>query len=316
MPLDHYISQVHLRGFYSPKLRDRLYAIRKRDLNTFQPTATAVCAIQDGSTNSFLREDRAIEDFLKQIEPRYNDAVEALRSGAITQDTVFTIAGFVAFVASCSPAAMRIFSGFLRRNVETVSEMMDARGQFPPPPPQLGGGSMTELLRTGAISVDVDEKYPQAMGISSILSHTARFGNSGWDILRNDATDSPFFTSDFPVAVEATAHPQRINRIVPLAPDLAIRILPDEGTRQEKLDLAFPNFRYRSRTLQRSEVVELNRLIVQCAEDLVFFRDDQPWVRPFVENNREYRVQVHAEAIPTPKGKLLFFAHRIEKTQS
>jgi hypothetical protein len=316
MPLDHYISQVHLRRFYSPKLGDRLYAVRKSDLKTFKPTATAVCAIQDGSSNSFLREDRAIEDFLKKIEPHYNQAVEALRAEAITQETVFTLAGFVAFVATCSPAAMRIFSGFLRRNVETVSEMIDARGGFPPPPPQLGGRSMTELMRTGAIRIDVDEKYPQAMGISSILSHAARFGNYSWDILRNDADDSPFFTSDFPVAIEATAHAQWVNRIVPLAPDLAIRIQPDERTPQDKLDLSFPNFRYRSRTPQRLEIVELNRLIVRSAEELVIFRDDHPWVRSFIENNREYRVEPHTQEMRTPKGKLLFFAQRIMKAQS
>lgn len=35
----------------------------------------------DGSTNAYLREDRAIEDFLKTIEPNYNAALDKLIAG-------------------------------------------------------------------------------------------------------------------------------------------------------------------------------------------------------------------------------------------
>jgi hypothetical protein len=37
------------------------------------------------------------------------------------------------------------------------------------------------------------------------------------------------------------------------------------------------------RSLNHKELVEVNRLIVQCAEDIVFYRHDLPWVRPFIE---------------------------------
>jgi hypothetical protein len=67
MPLDHYIPQVHLKKFYSPALGDRMYAIRKTDLKIFTPNSKVVCGINDGSTNAYLREDRAIEEFLKTM---------------------------------------------------------------------------------------------------------------------------------------------------------------------------------------------------------------------------------------------------------
>ena len=35
MPLDHYVSQVHLKKFYSPALGDRMYAMRKSDNHAF-----------------------------------------------------------------------------------------------------------------------------------------------------------------------------------------------------------------------------------------------------------------------------------------
>ena len=63
MPLDHYISQVHLKKFNSPALGDRMYAIRKSDLKAFTPNSRVVCVVNDGSTNAYLLEDRAIEKF-------------------------------------------------------------------------------------------------------------------------------------------------------------------------------------------------------------------------------------------------------------
>jgi hypothetical protein len=37
-----------------------------------------VCRIADGNTNSYLREDRAVEEFLKEIEPKYNAVLKKL----------------------------------------------------------------------------------------------------------------------------------------------------------------------------------------------------------------------------------------------
>src|SRR5271166_4414355 len=62
---------------------------------------------------------------------------------------------------------------------------------------------------------------------SNILHHTSVFGNSPWDILHNGEADNPFFTSDYPAAIQVVDLNTPINRIVPLAPDLAIRIKPD-----------------------------------------------------------------------------------------
>ena len=61
MPLDHYVSQVHLKNFNSPALDD---------LKRFRTKSQDVCRIEDGSTNAYLKENRAIEEFLKDVEPR------------------------------------------------------------------------------------------------------------------------------------------------------------------------------------------------------------------------------------------------------
>ena len=53
------------------------------------------------------RGDREVENFLKFIEPVYNKSLDKLRRGAIDQEAIFAMAGFVAYVISCSPAGRR-----------------------------------------------------------------------------------------------------------------------------------------------------------------------------------------------------------------
>src|SRR5450755_2736294 len=115
MPLDHYVSQVHLRQFYSSALDGKqMHGFRKRDGHVFPCSSRDVCRVQNGSTNEYLLNDRAIEEFLKTVEPYYNAAIAELRTGRPSQDTVHVIAGFAAYVTSCSPTAMRLHTGPLR----------------------------------------------------------------------------------------------------------------------------------------------------------------------------------------------------------
>ncbi len=311
MPLDHYVSQVYLRNFYSPVLGDRMYAMRKSDLKSFTPNSKSVCRINDGSTNAYLKEDRAIEEFLRTIEPKYNPALERLIEGKIDVECIRTIAGFVAYVITCSPTGMRVFSEPLRAMVETMAVHADKGGLIPRPPKELGGESLAELLRSGDIKIEVDPKYPQAVGINSVMQHVAVFGNFKWDILLNPFNDNSFFTSDFPVAVEETADWRIVSRVVPLAPNLAIRIRPDLTIDRKRADLSFENFGYRMKHLRRREVVEINRLIVRCAEDTVFYRDDLAWIPRFIAKNRYYRVDQITNKLPAPGGSFVISTQRV-----
>ena len=208
MPLDHYVSQVHLKNFYSPALNGHMYAIRKSDLKKFPCAARDVCRIEDGSTNAYLKEDRAIEDFLLDVEPKYNASVAKLRDDKIDRESIYAVAGFIAYVASCSPAAMRINTGPLQGTVAAGVAVLDKQGLLEKAPPSLGGKSATELLGDGTIHFDIDHKFPQAISISNVTHHVSVFGNSKWEILHNNEKESPFFTSDYPVAIETTSDPR------------------------------------------------------------------------------------------------------------
>ena len=301
MSLDHYVSQVHLKNFYPADPPHLLYAIRKSDLHHFRCNSQSVCRIEEGSTNSYLTEHRAIEEFLKGVEPAYNRALDKLRRKDIDQESIYAVAGFVAYVNTCSPAAMRIHSGPLRAQIESAAKILDEQGVFGKAPPELGSKSMTELLDEGAVQFTVDGKYPQAMGISSITYFQSLFGNSMWEVLHNEEADSPFLTSDFPAAIERDENPI-VNRIVPLAPDLAVRIIPDYRLRGTKPDLSFPHLRVRHRRLKHTDVVNLNRLIVRSAEDTVFSNCGHEWVAGFVRKNRGYRIEAVVDRVPVNGG--------------
>jgi len=124
MPLDHYVSQVHLRNFYSPVTK-RLFAYRKSISNAFPPPLRRCCRIEDGSTNAYLKQDRIIEDFLREVEPNINASLTKLRDDKIDQECLFSIAGFAAYVASCAPAAMRIQTEPLRRPWKRTAILLD-----------------------------------------------------------------------------------------------------------------------------------------------------------------------------------------------
>ncbi len=302
MALDHYVSQVHLRGFVASDLGNRMFATSKSTLKRFTPTPKAVCRIEEGSTNDYLSDPRAVEDFLKLIEPKYNSAVDSLLASDIHDDVIMTLAGFAAYVYVCSPAGMRLAMGPLRASVEATAEILDRQGELPPIPQGLGASSIRELFEMQALKVDVDPKFPQAMGISQIVQLAAQLGNFPWEILRNEERGSPFFTSDFPVALQQSSDPRIMNRIVPLTPKLAIRILPNFESRTDEPDLSFSGFRYRVRTLRRSEVRVVNELLVRAAEDFVFYCEDHAWTPRFIERNRHYRTESVTERIPTPTG--------------
>ena len=304
MALDHYVSQVHLKQFYSPVLGELMYAIRKSDLKQFTPNAKSVCRLDEGNTNEYLSEPRLIEKFLKTIEPGYNAAVSALEQGSPDSKSVYVVAGFVSYVLTCSPAARRIYSKPLKGALEMKVRRMDKQGLFPPPPAGLEGKNLTELLESGKVELNVDPKYPQAIGIDNILEWVALFGNFHWEALINTHDDCPYFTSDFPVAIEPAADERAPNRVVSLTPKIALRIRPDINLLDKSTSLDFRNFSFSKRAVTRHEAIRINRILVRSAENAVFYRDDQYWITKFVTKNRNFRIEIDTVQIPHPKRTL------------
>jgi hypothetical protein len=257
MSLDHYVSQAHLKNFYSRVLGNLFYAIRKSDLKAFTTNSKSVCRIDEGSTNPYLSEERAIEEFLKGIEPKYNAVISKVSSGEIDAECIYVIAGFVAYVLTCSPAGMRIQSYPLKNMVEETAHILESQGSITPPPAELGGDTLTDLLASGKVHVEIDAKYPQA-----------------------------------------------------------IRIKPNLSQADVANDFSFSGFKSSIRKISRQEVININRLIVRCAETSLFYRDNQKWIPGFVEKNAKFRIEQRTHKIPHNKGKLLWSTLEVVEMRS
>jgi hypothetical protein len=180
-------------------------------------------------------------------------------------------------------------------------------GGVPPPPENLGGKSLTDLLGKSEVKINIDPKIPQAVGIANILDRVAQFGNCHWFIMRNEEPDCPFFTSDFPVGNESSDDPRVSNRVFPLTPDLAVRMEPNLRLDRAQRTFAFNHFSYKRRFVRRQEAIAINRLLVQSAEDTVFFCEDQWWIPKFVEKNRHFCVDTEVvNSGARPAGVLHF----------
>lgn len=289
MPLDHYVSQVHLRKFYARDLNQLLYAVHKRDGGEFTPNSRSICRIDEGNTNNYLSEPRAIEEFLTSVEPSYNIALDALANGTPSHDNVYTIAGFIAYVMSCSPAILRLESYPLRRMIEHVGVALDEAGRFPPMPEALGN-SFSDALQRGALNVNVDQMYPHAIGVTQIYSRLSAFANSDWLIL-NNPTNCPFLTSDFPVAYGPDGVHPFAYRTFPLSPSLAVRITTLERSKIADAELRFPHFRFGIREITRQEAIEVNRGIAKCAESQIYSSTMSDALRTFIRRNSNYRIE-------------------------
>jgi hypothetical protein len=144
-----------------------------------------------------------------------------------------------------------------------------------------------------------------------MMGRLSKIGNFLWEILLNDHPTSPFFTSDYPIAIEPDYDPRNFRLIAPLAPDIAVRIIPDIRLAKSKDDLMFSKFSHRVHRLSHAEVKRLNRRIIQCAENTVFYQRDEEWIPSFIAKYRHYRIETITEKLPTENGTLQLSTQKI-----
>jgi len=107
--------------------------------------------------------------------------------------------------------------------------------------------------------------------------------------------------------------PRVLNRVVPITPQLAVRIRPNITVDRDAPDYEFKSFRYKFRRLSRGDVARINRLIIQCAETVVFFRKRLEWVPRFVARNSGFRIEPKTARFPSGNGALLLFTQAIRE---
>jgi hypothetical protein len=100
--------------------------------------------------------------------------------------------------------------------------------------------------------------------------------------------------------------------VVPLAPDLAVRVILDR--KRSSADETFSNLTYIRRGQKRQAVLDVNRRLIRCAEELVFYRDNCEWVDRFIERNRRYRIEPITEMRVFEGRKVPFHTQSIQES--
>ncbi len=313
MALDHYIPQTYLSQFIVEELGSRIFVVRKSDQSTFGAHPKDLCRGDEHNTNKHLLHQRAIEVVLKEIEPHYRQAVNNFRCGKIAANDVFVISGLITSISICSPKGRSLQSGTLRASVEGLIRAGDANGEFPPPPKSLGAASLSEVIENGTIELDIDPRFPQAVGTTNFRELATRFGNAHWEILKTDAKVAPFISSDFPTGFELSPDPRVQNRIFPLAPDIAVRINLNIHERGNT-ELRFDKFSFAYKKINKDTVRAFNRSVVWCADKLIFCSTNEEWVVRFVRNHRNRKLDTLVDRIPTDEGEYIITRQRVVPT--
>ncbi len=283
MALDHYVPQVYLRHWISGDNGPLLNVIRKSNFKRFTPRTKDICAIPEGNTNRLLEDSQKIENALKAIEPKYNKALASLKNGQFDDESIWTISGFIACIMVASPTALRLNNPFLKAILRDMAVGLERRNLIP----GLEKKMIARGLERGAVDFKVDGRYSQAIEAEDMDKVIGLLTHGDWEVLHNRFSDNPFYTSDYPIALEVSKTiPWINNKIIPLSPSLAIRIKPRTDTKRQ--EQPFVNLSVKRRALSRGEVKMINTLVVRSAEEIVVYLKEHDWTLDFINRNRYF----------------------------
>lgn len=324
MSKDHYIAQTYLKHFIDPKFGTLMHAYRKHDLKYFTPTTKDICYEEGWDTNPYFQDSRAVDQYLKIVEPKWNRGVDNIEDLLRYEEVKYFMAGYIAVMASCSPTAVRTSTESIANIIASSGEMIAHQIQVQPelfpdvkPLPQ---ETFDKIMETGGLKANIDPKFSHAQMISNLLDMQWHFYKSPWMILVNE-TDSPFLTSDFPVAYYyAKPESQIPYRYVPISPRHSILIKPsleDANRKFPKEEMKqFPNTTVDITAVKHKFVRILNILMVQGAESLVLSAKNESWIPNLVKRHKDWCMDSGTVRMPYDDGELIISRMKPRKKEA
>jgi hypothetical protein len=303
VPQDHYVAKTYLRAFTDPKT-NCLHAYSKRDSRYFTPPPERVCKTMDWDQNpKFLSPPDALGQWLKIFEPHWAAAVAKLEaSHELMPDDKFVIAGYWAHLSTCTPMWRRVAADHQQRDLDTIyverfTEHAQAHPhQFPK------GGDYLPLLKDGKLKVEIDKDFPKALVTTQLLKHQWCLHHQAWDVVWNE-TDELFITSDNPSCFDYQyGSLLRAARYLPLTPRLALWTLIDQENIPEVGQNIAPANVSAGRTATSKFVRDMNRLVIQSAENIVLASEPKSYIPLCLKKYKNWKVCVNVSRIPTPDG--------------
>jgi hypothetical protein len=294
MAKDHYVARTYLRHFSLEGKDGFVNVIRKENLDRLEtiPIGT-ICYEQNGSDNHYFPEKpRVVEDYLKLYEPRWSDCIQKISDGTYTNETKSLMAGYLAYLRTCTPTAVRLGCENYADFVQHVYDKLEAKEYSNP------NSKYRDVIETirkhGGTKIEVDNKYPMAIGITNLIRIQSVISRSPWIVFKNE-TSVPFVTSDNPVCLQY--HESGFaDFYCPLTPWLAIVIHPIRETEEAGPDHVG--------AFKPEGIAKMNQLVVQSAEDLVIcndFEDAEKLIKEF----QDWQVELRKIKIPSGNGHVI-----------
>jgi hypothetical protein len=300
---DHFVAQTYLRHWVHPGSQ-LLYGYSKPSGKEFPCHTKDVCREWNWDTNPrFKNNPQLLADFRKMFEPHWNPTIGAIRSGSMSVDDRFALAGYWAQLTTCTPAwhrnAVELYEQRLLDFIPLIAENVARKN--PEHKAQL-----EKAVAKGQIKPKVDEDFVKGILTAHLTDATFLLYEQDWALLLND-TGIPFITSDNPSSVlPRRAFSDPLTRFLPLAPDLAIVAMIDPGKKRE-VDpaTALTNLRpglLRRYRIQRRAAARFNRIVAMNADTMVLCSEPDRHVRRLVRNHRRFGIDILQEKFRTPDG--------------
>lgn len=292
MALDHYVSQVHLKQFLRQSDKKLLIAVRKSDLSVFTPRPKDVCRVEDGSTNQYLTENRAVEQLLKEVEPAYEPCLAKVAAGELDWKARQVFSGFLAYIQTYTPAALRMFDPLTRAILERTAKLLEESGELEPISvpelPDWHGKTLSQLTEEGKVKLEIDLKMPQALATTQLLKVRDSLASSDVTVFRPTGR-SRFLTSDFPSVILGHFQNKFAQRFLPISPKLGLLFHTHTSIKERE------EMHHRFVDLGERGTQSINDEIIRAAEGLVFSTHRYPWLLDRVKQFRKYRVETVLE---------------------
>jgi hypothetical protein len=302
MAKDHFVAQTYLRQWVDPAT-EKMRGYGKRTGKEFPCATENVCREWNWDVNPrFENNPRLMDDYRKIFEPQWRPAVSAVRSGQMSIDDRFALAGYWALLTTCTPSWHR--NAVLVANKQLADFIPLVARHLVKEKPEYQE-FVEDALAKGKIQPNPDPQDIKAMLTQQLTRTTFLLYQQDWVIIRND-TKAPFITSDNPSSVfPRRPFSQGLVRFLPLAPDRALLTVIDPKIQRvadiDDLDKVSPG-RIRQAPVTRKQAAKLNRITVMNADELVLAVNESRAVRRLVRNHRDFIVAVKSERMPLPNG--------------
>lgn len=299
MSNDHFVAQTYLKHFGDPNAKGMLHAYRKTDGKEFPCWPKDVCAEWEGDLNDWFPDNPGmLGDFRKIFEPYWNPAVQTILEGSsIDPSEKFALSGYMANLMVCTPAWRRIGQRLYRQSalvtLKAKNEMLERRGELDP---LLKEG--LESIDSGLLEITVEPDFIRAKVTQSLMNFACMIYNLDWLVVKNE-TDHLFITSDNPVAMDFAGPGTPMRRLLPITPRLCLsvrmdgeqmkRLTPDD---MQRVIASSPKGRIYHAQARPQGVRETNKLVVQCADELVFSSAEDSRIRELTRKYAKFWVDI------------------------